>query len=182
MTKRGLHNSRIALGLSLLALSAGLGMGAYTSLMPTAAHAQIFGDDDKDDPTQPPTNSTVWDVKRLEKLDRNVRKLERSVSRVENTKSPPILIEPDPEVVALQATVDTQSRKQDDMSAALTTARGTIEEQQHQIQVLIAQNTALMAGRHPDQARGPERCAPEGYRRTTGRSAAAAAVDRYGSG
>ncbi len=145
MTKRGLNGSRIALGLSLLALTTGLGTLAYTGLMPVAAHAQIFGDDDKDDPTQPPTDSTVWDAKRLLKLDRNVRKLERSVARVENSKSPPILIEPDPEVVALQATVDTLSRKQDDQGAALTAARGTIEEQQHQIQVLMAQNAALMA-------------------------------------
>ena len=113
---------------------------------PQAAHAQLFGnDDDKDDPNQTPTNGTVWDVKKLQQLDRDVRKLERSVSRVENKQNPPILIEPDPEVVALQATVDSLSRKLDDNANTITRLTGQLEESQHQNQVMQQQVSALMA-------------------------------------
>jgi len=132
------------LGFSVLALSAGLGTVSLSGLAPTAAHAQIFGDeDDKDDPAQKPTDATVWDTKKLQKLDRDVRKLERSVQHVENKTSPPILIEPDPEVVALQATVDTQSRKQDEQAATITSLTGQLEEAQHQNQVLTQQLNAV---------------------------------------
>ncbi|MBW8881123.1 MAG: tetratricopeptide repeat protein [Asticcacaulis sp.] len=135
-----------AAGLSLLALSLALGTATVSSFAPVAAHAQIFDDDDdKDDPNQPPTDSTVWDAKRLQRLDRNVRKLERSVARAQNSKSPPILIEPDPEVVALQATVDTLSRKQDEQARTIITLTGQLEESQHQNQVLQQQVNAATA-------------------------------------
>ena len=115
-------------------------------IAPQAAHAQLFGgDDDKDDPTQTPTNGTVWDVKKLQQLDRDVRKLERSVARVENKQTPPILIEPDPEVVALQATVDSLSRKLDDNANTITHLTGQLEEAQHDNQVLQQQVSGLMA-------------------------------------
>ncbi len=115
-------------------------------LVPHPAHAQLFGDDDdKDNPNQPPTNGTVWDVKKLQQLDRDVRKLERSVARVENKQTPPILIEPDPEVVALQATVDSLSRKLDDNANTITRLTGSLEEAQHQNQLLTQQISALTA-------------------------------------
>ncbi len=137
-------------GLTLLAMAGTLGTGAVFSLMPAAVHAQDFDQDDnnpkdKDDPNQVPTNATVWDAKKLLQLDRDVRKLERSVARVENKASPPILIEPDPEVVALQATVDNLSRKQDDQSDAITRLTGELEQSQHQNQVLSQQVAALSA-------------------------------------
>jgi TolA-binding protein len=130
-------------GLSILALSLPLSVVSLTAFTPAGAHAQIFDDeDDKEIPGQQPTDNTVWDAKRLLKLDRNVRKLERAVSRVENKKgAPPILIEPDPEVVALQATVDNMSRKQDEQTGTITTLIGQIEELQHQNQQLIQQLT-----------------------------------------
>lgn len=132
------------LGVSLAMLMAAAPLASL--MAPATAHAQLFGnDDDKDDANQPPTNSTVWDNKRLLQLDRNVRKLERSVSRVENKQTPPILIEPDPEVVALQATVDSLSRKQDDQNATITRLTGQLEESQHQNQLLSQQVSALMA-------------------------------------
>ena len=136
-------------GLSMLALMS-LGLGSAAGLAPVSAHAQDFDQDDdqpadKDNPNQPPTNATVWDAKKLQQLDRDVRKLERSVQRVENKASPPILIEPDPEVVALQATVDTLSRKQDDQTATITRLTGELEDAQHQNQVLLQQLNALAA-------------------------------------
>ncbi len=133
------------LGVSMMALSVTAGAGAVYSFAPAAAHAQIFGDDDddKDDPNQVPTNSTVWDAKKLQQLDRDVRKLERTIARIQNKTTPPILIEPDPEVVALQATVDILSRKQDDQSATIARLTGDLEESQHQNQLLQGQVTQL---------------------------------------
>ena len=134
---------KLAAGMTGLALVMTLAAGTAATFAPMSAHAQLFGNDDDDDPNQKPTDSTVWDAKRLQKLDRNVRKLERAVSRVENKQSPPILIEPDPEVVALQATVDTQARKLDDNTASITRLTGQLEESQHQNQVLLQQISAL---------------------------------------
>ncbi|MFT4074071.1 MAG: tetratricopeptide repeat protein [Asticcacaulis sp.] len=143
-TRRGSRGHRfrgqMAAGLSILALSLPLTTLTVSYLAPLSAHAQDFSDDDKDDPTLPPTDNTVWDAKRLQKLDRNVRKLERSVSRIENKKgTPPILIEPDPEVVALQATVDSQARKLDEQAGSITTLIGQVEDLQHQNQLLLQQ-------------------------------------------
>ncbi len=129
---------KAAAGLSILALSLPLMAVSLPAFAPAAAHAQNFDDDDdKEIPGQQPTDNTVWDAKRLQKLDRNVRKLERSVARVENKKgAPPILIEPDPEVVALQATVDSQARKLDQQAGSITTLIGQVEDLQHQNQLL----------------------------------------------
>ncbi len=154
MTKDKLNPKRVmtfgAAGLSLMALTGTMGAGVAFSLLPAAVHAQDFDQDDntpadKDNPNQTPTPNQVWDVKHLQQLDRDVRKLERSVARVENKASPPILIEPDPEVVALQATVDNLSRKQDDQSDQITRLTGELEDAQHQNQILAQQVSALSA-------------------------------------
>ncbi|MGA9657647.1 MAG: tetratricopeptide repeat protein [Asticcacaulis sp.] len=144
MTNRNFYprniRARAMAGLCLLALWGPVAAVSLTAFAPAAAHAQLFGDDDEEIPGQQPTDNTVWDTKRLQRLDRNVRKLERSVSRVENKKgAPPILIEPDAEVVALQATVDTMSRKLDQQGGSLTTLIGQVEELQHQNQLLKQQ-------------------------------------------
>lgn len=148
-TPKSYHAARLAGGLSLSSLSLALLLGAMPLpvamlVHPVSAHAQDFGDDvrDKDDPNQKPTDATVWDAKKLQQLDRNVRKLERAVQRTENKASPPILIEPDPEVVALQATVDTMSRNLDQTKQAVTQLIGQVEDLQHQNQVLQQQIAA----------------------------------------
>ena len=102
-------------------------MNGASFMVAGPAQAQMF-DEDNDDPNLKPTDSTVWDAKKLQKLDRNVRKLERAVQRIENKNAPPILIETDPEVVALQATVSAQGRKLEDNSAALVRLTGALEE------------------------------------------------------
>jgi TolA-binding protein len=143
--RRSSFKRNTAAGLTGLALVLGIG-GAAVVMAPHAAHAQLFSnDDDKDDPNQKPTDNTVWDAKKLTQLDRNVRKLERAVSRVENKNAPPVLIEPDPEVVALQATVDSQQTKIDDQAAVITRLTGQLEEAQHNNQVLTGQVQALTA-------------------------------------
>ena len=46
---------------------------------------------------------TQWDNRRLEQLDRNVRRLERALTQ-RNAAGQPVLVEPDPEVVAAMRT------------------------------------------------------------------------------
>lgn len=134
-------------GLTGLALVLSLGAGTAALMSPTTAHAQLFStDDDEDDPNVRPTDNEVWDAKKLQKLDRNVRKLQRTIARLEGkAPNPPILIEPDPEVVALQATVDILSRKVEEQNSGLTRLTGQLEETQHQNRQLLEQVSALTA-------------------------------------
>ncbi len=129
-----------------LALTGGM------SVMSTAV-AQNYAISDEDDAAPADPNAPaaiVWDKKRLDRLDRNVRKLERAVQKTENKAAPPILVEPDPEVVALQATVDFLSRKLDEQAAVLTRLTGQLEEAnfaatqaQSQVQALTARTDTL---------------------------------------
>ena len=118
-------------------------MSVLASVQP--ARAQLFGVEEKEDPTQKPTADTVWDKKMLDRLDRDVRKLERSVQRVENKSAPPVLIEPDPEVVALQATVSQLSVKLDEQTQTITRLTGQAEEANHKLAQQNQTNTALLA-------------------------------------
>ncbi|ESQ75547.1 tetratricopeptide repeat protein [Asticcacaulis sp. AC402] len=120
---------RMTAGASIVALTLAFGAVTTAVLVPAVAHAQLFGDEDEEeDLGRPATPAGAWDEKRLQRLDRNVRKLERAVARTENKKNPPILIEPDPEVVALQATVDSLSRKQDEQGEVIIRLTGQLEE------------------------------------------------------
>jgi TolA-binding protein len=136
-----------AAGMTGLALVLSFGAGTAALMSPSTAHAQLFStDDDEDDPTVRPTDNEVWDAKKLQKLDRNVRKLQRTIARMEGkAPNPPILIEPDPEVVALQATVDILSRKVEEQNGGLTRLTGQLEESQFQNRQLLEQISALTA-------------------------------------
>lgn len=50
---------------------------------------------------EPPTAPIVWDKRRLDQLDRNVRRIERALFQ-RNAAGQPLIVEPDPEVVAMQ--------------------------------------------------------------------------------
>ncbi|ESQ87127.1 tol-pal system protein ybgf [Asticcacaulis sp. AC460] len=144
------QQGRVVAGASIVALSLAFGATTTAVFLPSGAHAQIFGDEDEEeDLGRPATPAGAWDEKRLNRLDRNVRKLERAVARVENKKTPPILIEPDPEVVALQATVDSLSRKQDEQGEVITRLTGQLEEALYanqQLQATVnAQNARIDA-------------------------------------
>lgn len=130
-----------------MALTLACGAVTVMSLVPASAHAQWFGDEEEDEDIsgRPATTPGQWDNKRLDRLDRNVRKLERAVARTENKKTAPILIEPDPEVVALQATVDNLSRKQDEQSQVITRLTGQLEEALYANQQLQAKVNAQNA-------------------------------------
>jgi TolA-binding protein len=138
---KGLMRQTASVVMLCLCLGGTMAVAAYAP----SAQAQLFGDDDKDDPTIKPTPDTVWDKKMLERLARDVRKLQRAVQKVENKNEPPILIEPDPEVVALQATVSNMSRKLDDASASLTRLTGSLEEANFKLTQLTKQNADLSA-------------------------------------
>lgn len=133
-----LLNTTATAALMIAVFGASIGANMVIT-QPVAAQQYSIDDDedynpatDKDDKNAP---AIAWDSKRLLKLDRNVRKLERTIARLEGKANPPILIEPDPEVVALQATVESLSRKLDDQSAAIVTLNSQIEDSQHLIQV-----------------------------------------------
>jgi len=104
-----------------------------STLAPMSVHAQVYSVDQSEADDKTP--ATEWDKKRLERLDRNVRKLERTIGSYENktgkNAGPPSLIEPDPEVVALQATVEILSRKLDDQAQQITQLTGQLEEANH---------------------------------------------------
>lgn len=74
----------------------------------------------------PPPPPIAWDERRLERLDRNVRKLERALTQ-RNAAGDPILIEADPEVVAMSSRVDQMDRRLSDLEAALLQANGDRE-------------------------------------------------------
>jgi TolA-binding protein len=65
-----------------------------------------------------PLAPVEWDARRLDTLDRNVRRLERAVTQ-RNAVGQPVLVEPDPEVVALQGQVSEMDRRLQDLEASL---------------------------------------------------------------
>lgn len=73
-----------------------------------------------------PTEPIVWDKRRLDQLDRNVRKLERAIFQ-RNSSGQPFIMEPDPEVVALQGRVGGVDRRLADVEATLQRVNADIE-------------------------------------------------------
>jgi tol-pal system protein YbgF len=68
-----------------------------------------------------------WDKKRLERLDRNVERIENAIARMKPDKAPPNLIEPDPEVIALTARVDELTGRLGDYEAALRRSNSQLD-------------------------------------------------------
>ena len=65
---------------------------------------------------QPVIPAVEWDKRRLDTLDRNVRRLERALTQ-RNAAGQPVIIEPDPEVIALQGQVSIMERRLADLEA-----------------------------------------------------------------
>jgi tol-pal system protein YbgF len=77
-------------------------------------------------PLPPP--AIEWDKKRLSQLERNVRKLEAQLARGNrDPNAPPTIIEPDPEVIALQAQVRDLTDKLTDMEGTVRNVSGDME-------------------------------------------------------
>ncbi len=89
-----------------------------------------------------PLEPVQWDKRRLEQLDRNVRRLERAVTQ-RNAAGQPVIIESDPEVIALQGRVSLMDRRLADMEATVQRVNGDIERLTFQLDEAGRDNTAL---------------------------------------
>ncbi|WP_438851481.1 tol-pal system protein [Brevundimonas nasdae] len=85
---------------------------------------------------------TDWDNRRLDQLDRNVRRLERALTQ-RNAAGQPVLVEPDPEVIALQGRVDILEQRLNDLSATIRRITGDGERVTFQLDESQRDNTAL---------------------------------------
>ncbi len=75
----------------------------------------------------PPPPAIEWDKRRLERLERNVRRLDSQLNRNRDPNALPILIEPDPETIALQGRVTELAERLQDMEATVRRLNGEIE-------------------------------------------------------
>jgi TolA-binding protein len=91
-----------------------------------------------------PLEPVQWDKRRLEQLDRNVRRLERAVTQ-RNAAGDPVIIEPDPEVIALQGRVSLMDRRLADMESTFQRVNGDLERLTFQLDEAGRDNTALAA-------------------------------------
>lgn len=91
-----------------------------------------------------PMEPIQWDKRRLEQLDRNVRRLERALTQ-RNAAGQPVIMEPDPELVALQGRVGMIDRRVDDMEATVRRVNGDLERLTFELDEAGRDNTALGA-------------------------------------
>ena len=68
----------------------------------------------------------IWDKRRLDQLDRNVRRLERALTQ-RNAAGQPVIMETDPEVIVLQGQFATMERRQQDLEQSLRQVNGELE-------------------------------------------------------
>lgn len=120
-----------------------------------------------------PLPAIQWDVRRLDNLDRNVRRLERALTQ-RNSQSEPLLVESDPELIALQGRVDQMDRRLQDMEATVQRVNGDLERLTFQLDESDRDNAALRARLNDADAR-VERI--ESAAQEASRAAAAAAEE-----
>lgn len=89
-----------------------------------------------------PMEPVQWDKRRLDQLDRNVRRLERAVTQ-RNAAGQPVLVEPDPEVIALQGRVERLDRQLQDLQATAQRVNGDLERLTFQLDEAGRDNAAL---------------------------------------
>ncbi|MDI1328451.1 MAG: tol-pal system protein [Brevundimonas sp.] len=89
-----------------------------------------------------PLEPIQWDKRRLDQLDRNVRRLERAVTQ-RNAAGQPVIIEPDVEVVALQGRVGLMDRRLADMESTVQRVNGDLERLTFQLDEATRDNAAL---------------------------------------
>ncbi len=91
-----------------------------------------------------PLPAIQWDVRRLDNLDRNVRRLERALTQ-RNSQSEPILVESDPELIALQGRVGQMDRRLQDMEQTVQRVNADLERLSFQLDESGRDNAALRA-------------------------------------
>lgn len=85
---------------------------------------------------------TEWDNRRLDQLDRNVRRLERALTQ-RNAAGQPVLVEPDPEVVTLQGQFGLLNQRLSDLEATVRRINGENERLTFQLDEAQSDNAAL---------------------------------------
>lgn len=89
-----------------------------------------------------PQQAIEWDKRRLDQLDRNVRRLERALTQ-RNAAGAPVIIEPDPEVVALQGRVDVLQRRLEDIESSFQRVNQDMERMSFALDEAERSNTQL---------------------------------------
>ena len=89
-----------------------------------------------------PMEAIQWDKRRLDQLDRNVRRLERAVTQ-RNAAGQPVLVEPDPEVIALQGRIGLMDRRLADLEATVQRVNGDLERLTFSLDEAGGANTTL---------------------------------------
>ena len=125
-----------------------------------------------------PLPAIQWDVRRLDNLDRNVRRLERALLQRNNQVGEPMLLESDPELIALQGRVSQMDRRLQDMEATVQRVNGDLERLTFQLDESDRDNAALRSRLNDADGRVQrmERAAEEA------RAAAAAAAEEAARG
>ena len=95
---------------------------------------------------------TEWDNRRLDQLDRNVRRLERALTQ-RNAAGQPVLVEPDPEVVTLQGQFALMDRRLGDLEATVRRINGDNERLTFQLDEATRDNQALQTRLRDAEAR-----------------------------
>lgn len=90
-----------------------------------------------------PLPAIQWDVRRLDNLDRNVRRLERALLQRNNQVGEPLLVESDPELIALKGRVEQMDRRLQDMEATVQRVNGDLERLTFQLDESDRDNAAL---------------------------------------
>ena len=85
---------------------------------------------------------TEWDKRRLDQLDRNVRRLERALTQ-RNAAGQPVLVEPDPEVVAMQGQLQIMDRRLADVEQTFQRMNADSERLTFQLDEVTRENTQM---------------------------------------
>jgi TolA-binding protein len=84
----------------------------------------------------------IWDARRLSTLERNVRRIERALFQ-RNSSGQPFIMEPDPEVVALQGQMGSVDTRLSDVERTLQRMNGDIERLTFALDETERENTQL---------------------------------------
>lgn len=89
-----------------------------------------------------PMEPVQWDKRTLDRLDRNVRRLERALTQ-RNAAGQPVIVEVDPEVVTLQGQVQILERRLADLEATFQRVNADGERVTFQLDELVRDNQTL---------------------------------------
>lgn len=83
-----------------------------------------------------------WDKRRLENLERTVRRVDRALNQA-SAAGEPFILQTDPEVLAVQGRVSTLDRRVNDVEATLQRVNGDVERLTFQLEEATRDNAAL---------------------------------------